>query len=399
MTMTMQERRERLRRRTQESSNDRGQRGLGRSLKVPLNLDIVDGTIVWYELKTDPRVSNMIDIIPFMVSNPRYQNMRQYTGKPTGMMPGDWDYKLEIPVHKKVGGSDASVLCIREAFGEHCPICDDMFEEYAKKGTTEFNKDLAASLQPQWRCVYKVYDYRDEKHTGFKLWDMAYKSFEEYLMEKAQTSEDGLVIFSDTEDGRVLEIEGRMKKIGDNDWVEPVSVRFLKRQEPYTEADVLVYPLDAMLIIPTHQDVCDIYYRMGGEDGQCQPQQKPQEEKAERTIPSRRMPAENRQPEKPRDECPAGGVLGIDLYKFEYCQNECPDAIFQKCSTEHDQVENAAQGQNEQTSPEQNQQETPSRRAPVTENNGVSSPPVRRSPPSGSSTAETSSSAPVRRRR
>ena len=373
MAISAEERRARLRQRTQESSNDRGQRGLGRALKVPLDLELANQPIVWYSLTADPRVTNMIDIIPFEITNPKYQHMRQFTGKPTRMAPGDWDYKLEIPVHQRVGGSDITLLCLREAFGEPCDICNDMFEEYRKKGTAEFNEKLAKSLQPQWRCVYKVYDYRDQKHTGFKLWDMAYKSFEEYLMEKAQTSEEGLVVFSDIWDGRVLEIEGRTKQIGKNDFIEPVSIRFLKRQEPYTEQDVLELPLDKMLIIPTPQEVCEIYYGMGNSGSDSGGDYRSDSPPADTPPPRREAPPARRDREDPpaQNECMMGGVLGRDLYKWDACQDKCPDDIFQKCSIEHDRL-----------SPPDAGDPLPSESPPVDE------PSVRRAPPSAAGPSE-----------
>ena len=329
--MTSEQRKEALRKRTIESSKDRGQYNLGKSLKVPFNLSSLKEPPVWYELKADPRVSNMIDILPFEITNPLYPSFRQFTGKPLGIPVGSLDYKLEIPVHQKIGRSKQPVICRRELFGEPCSICDDMFEEYKKKNSSDFDKKTAEALRPQWRCIYVVYDYRDEKHNGFKLWDVAYKTFEEYLCEKAETSsEEGYVIFSDPEEGKIIEIEGREKAIGKNSFIEPVSLRFLKRETPYTDNDLQAIPsLDGLLVIHSVEEVTQIHYDTNFD---YKEEDKQPEKKEERT--QRRLPSSSRS-----SECPGGGVVGTDFQTLSFCQSDCPEDVFRKCEAEYEKLE------------------------------------------------------------
>jgi len=322
--MTSEERRARLRQRTQESATDRGKRGLGRGLKVPFDVSKTTKEIVWYDLKDDPRQLNMIDIIPFVVTRPEYTQMRQFSGKPTGRVVGDWDYKLEIAVHKKIGTEQAPVLCLREMFGYQCAICDDMFEEYKKRGTPQFNEKTAKALQSQWRCIYVVYDYNDEKHRGFKLWDYSYKSFEEYIVKKAENDPSGLVVFADPFDGRTIEIEAEQNEKF-NKFIGVKSARFLPREEPYTEEEINNnFPLDQMLIIPTVEEVTRMYLGMDN-DHFSEPVEQQEE-------PVSRPRSRRTEEKEPQNACVAGGRVGYDQFKFPECDNSCPDAIFDKCS-------------------------------------------------------------------
>ena len=338
------DRRDRLRKRGQEAAQDRGQRNLGGSgLKVPLDLSKASARVVWYELSADPRKLNLIDIVPFEVSTPIYSQLRQFTGKPVGLTVGDMDYKLEICSHQKIGVSSFPVLCLREMFGGKCQICDDMFAEYRKKGTPEFNEKLAKSLSPQWRVIYKVFDYNDDSHTDFKLWDIAYKSFEEYLCEKAASSDDGYVAFSDPIDGKKMEIEGRVKKIGTFDYIEPVHLRFLPRSgEPYSDDDIKAFPLDKMLIVPTYDEVTQLYYCSAA--GDDQPSQPPTRELHRPTDPPSALDrGRRREMDSPRTElrnlCVGGGAIGKDLHKFPECQDTCAQEVFDRCQNEYDRLQ------------------------------------------------------------
>jgi hypothetical protein len=362
--MSIEERRERLRQRTRESAEDRGKQHLGKSqLKGPLDLSLAGQEIKWLSLIHDPRNPPMFDIIPFEVRRPEYAAMKQFTGKLTNRVVGDWDYKLEISVHHKIGINQSPVLCLREMLGMKCPICDDMFEEYRKKGTADFNEKLAKALRPQWRCVYKVYDYRDESYNGFKLFDFSYMHFEEPLCERAETSEEGYVTFSDPFDGRVLEVQTTLEKIGDkNDYVKPAFINFLKRSDPYTEEDISLIPLDEMLIIPSYEEVCQIYFSSdtcqsdmeenNANPNQSQPQEaptarrRPEPQRQEPSQPqeaptARRRPEQQGQESSQRDAgnaCGAGGNFGSDFQKFEYCQSECSDEIYNKCEKRYGEI-------------------------------------------------------------
>ena len=114
--------REALKRRTNQSAKDRGKKGLG---KVGyLNQDQL-GDREFYK-PSHGQQRNVIDILPFVVSQDWYKRLRTFSGRATGMEVGDWDYKLEIPIHFDIGPGRAAFLCLNQAFGERCPICEEL---------------------------------------------------------------------------------------------------------------------------------------------------------------------------------------------------------------------------------------------------------------------------------
>ena len=89
--------RERTRGRQKRSQEDRDVRKTRR-----LYLDLTKTTIADVEwFKSGKR--NLINVVPFEVTNPEYQNLRSPAGKKIGMKPGDEDYKLELPIHRNMG--------------------------------------------------------------------------------------------------------------------------------------------------------------------------------------------------------------------------------------------------------------------------------------------------------
>lgn len=369
MAMSMKERREKLKQRSKEAAKNRDSKGGGK--KSILDLSEL-GDIKWYEPKAGGKNKNVMDIVPFVITQKWYKNLRSYSGKEVDLDIGELDYKLEIPVHRSIGNSNSTVLCLREAFGGKCPICDDMFEEWAKKGTSDFDEKKARALQPKWRDIYIIYDYKDPDYKGFKLWDVSYHLFEIYLMEAAETSEDGFICFSDPIDGRVIEWVGNEKTIGDKghpfiDAGSCQAFKFLKREEPYSDEDIEEnFSLDSLLKIPTFDEVARIHYDLEDDESAQDEEEKQAEEQDEpRTrTRSRREPEKEKQEDKKdkgtsrtrsrrsqpdeeepieddfegemeRDECPAGGLMGRDCQKFDECQNECPDDKFERCSQMH----------------------------------------------------------------
>ena len=139
--------RDKLRRRQQQAVNDKGKTGLGR--KSALDFSKTTKAINYFQPKTGRGEENAIDILPFIITQEWYQKLRTPSGRPVGLEPGDVDYVLMLPLHSGVGPNNDVFLCLREAFGQECPICDDMFEFY-RQG----EKEKAAAVRPRWRCWY-----------------------------------------------------------------------------------------------------------------------------------------------------------------------------------------------------------------------------------------------------
>ena len=93
MAITEEQRREALRRRTQQAGHDRDKTGFSRMV---LNLSNVEN-VELYKPKSS-RDINCIDILPYIITQEWYKELRKPNGVPTGLEVGFTDYKLEVPV-------------------------------------------------------------------------------------------------------------------------------------------------------------------------------------------------------------------------------------------------------------------------------------------------------------
>jgi hypothetical protein len=359
MTFSTKERREALKKRMQTSARDRDKKGLGR--KSVIRVD-TDRKINWYKPKSG-RDKNLIDLIPFEVSQDWYKKLRSFSGRPTGVEIGQYDYKLEVPVHRNVGADNATFLCLREAFGQACPVCEERLAELDKK--EDADEDKIKSLQSSWRCFYNVFDYNDEEK-DFQLWEHSYHLFEKLMLEEAEVDEEGIILFSDLEDGRSIEFKGKEKKLGKSTFVEAQAIEFEKR-DPYNEDDIKdVFPLDTMLVIPTYTDVENAFLGLEEPDGDGKETTKEESKGAGRTR--RRRDGDEKEDDKDKDkdtgtrrrrgrteekkveeeECPKGGEFGKDCNELDECA-DCADEIFELCAKMQDKLKDAKKKVKEDT--------------------------------------------------
>jgi hypothetical protein len=343
MKVSAAERREALRKRTKKGVNERGQKGLGRKSVLDYS-KAGDRKIVKYDIKSG-KETNYIDILPFEITQDWYKDLRSISGTTIGLEVGFTDYKLEIPVHRNVGENNDVFLCLKLAFGKKCPICDEMYEEWDKDDDDQDAKKIQ-DLKPSWRCFYNVYDY-DGGGEPIQLWsDFSYYLFEEALQEAMETEEDGVVTFSDLEMGSSIEFKGREKKIGKNKFIETHSISFKKRDE-YPESILKqTLPLDAMLIIPTYEQVAKAHLGINDDPEEASPEQKEESPFLKKTRTRKRFD-ENKdksEPEKseeeealPWNECPHGKEFGVDCNTIPECE-ECNEDLFHACATAQDEL-------------------------------------------------------------
>ena len=343
--ITPEQRREALRRRTKKGVNERGQKGLGRKSVLDFS-KAGDLKISKYEIKSG-KETNYIDILPFEITEKWYKNLRSVSGSPIGLDVGFTDYKLEIPIHRNVGENNDIFLCLRQAFGKKCPLCEEMFDEYNKNEADQDDKKIDA-LKPKWRCFYNIYDY-DGNSEEIQLWeDISYYLFEESLQEAMETEDDGIVTFSDLEMGSSISFKGRDKKLGKNSFVEAHSISF-KEREVYEESILdKTFPLDKMLVIPTYEQIAKAHLGMD-EDNESEVENEPvedeeSEEKTEKTKSRSRKRfkddenehATESQEENPFHTCPAGREFGVDCDPADQNCENCEEDIFQACADAQD---------------------------------------------------------------
>lgn len=189
---------------------------------------------------------NEIDILPYVVKTNKHPKLKS----------GDYDYKLDIWVHRFVGDGDASVVCLKQTYNKPCPIC----EEYKKMiASDEYNRndDEVKRLLPKRRVLYNVVDLLDDKYKGIKIFEINHFEFQKEIIEEAESSGgDEIINFADPEEGRTIvfrgtEREGEFKKAS----MKPKGFKFVDR-EPYDENVInKTVPLDDILIVHSYDDV------------------------------------------------------------------------------------------------------------------------------------------------
>ena len=323
------DRKEALKNRTRTAVKNRDKKGL----KTILNTSEYENLEMFKPRKGRDR--NLVDILPFEVSEKWYPSLLSFNGDPIEIQPGELDYKLEVPIHTNIGANNRAIICLREAFGGECAICDRMFEEYNRDNP---DKEITEALRPRWRCFYNVYDYNDTDK-GIMIWDMSYHLFEKYLLEEASISDDEVVIFTSLEDGKSIEFKGVEKKIDKIAFIEAQSIEF-KDRDPYNEEDLNTYPLDKMIYIPTPEEVKELFEMK--EAGGSEEEEKATEDDTPsptRTIQRGKKTEEKgaespkpreRKRKKETNKCPGGGTFGADCNTLPECQT-CPDEVFEAC--------------------------------------------------------------------
>jgi hypothetical protein len=336
--ISTEQRREALRKRTKRGVNERGQKGLGRKSALDYS-KAGNRKIIKYEIKSGKEI-NYIDILPFEITQDWYKDLRSVSGTAIGLDIGFTDYKLEIPVHRNVGEDNDVFLCLRLAFGKKCPLCEEMYSEWDKDEDDQDTRKIQA-LKPSWRCFYNVCDY-DNNETPIQLWeDFSYFLFEEALQEAMETEDEGIVTFSDLEMGSSIEFKGREKKLGKNKFIETHSISF-KPRDAYDESILKeTFPLDAMLVIPTYEQVAKAH--LGLEDGNSVATESEVQQKTRTRKRFEEDKTEQKETEKPPwDECPHGGEFGIDCNAIDEC-GECDEDLFQACAVKQDEIRKEAE--------------------------------------------------------
>jgi hypothetical protein len=341
--VSAEERKKALQKRTQQAYDDRDQKGLGRS--GILDYSAASQKIKLYDPKSG-RDKNYIDILPFEVVEEWYRNMKTFSGRTTGVEPGYVDYKLEVPVHRSIGPNKDSFLCLREAFGKRCYLCETRFAELDKD---EPDEKITDALKVSWRCFYNVYDY-DEPEKDIQLWeDFSYHMFEKLMLEDIKLLDTGVATFSSLEEGYSIEFKCKVRKLGKNEFKEAHSFEFYTR-ESYDESILdQTFPLDRMLIICTNEDMERSYLGLsddepvGGDGGQ--EEEEPRSAPRERQRPPQGRTRGGGQQEQaappadegdPTDHCPKGHVFGTDCNNTDDC-GACPEITFEACANAQDQ--------------------------------------------------------------
>ena len=230
-----------LKRRTESTSQNRSSGGGGGVLDISDHEDV--------NFYKPEKGDNIIDIVPFIVTQDWYPTLRSPKGKPINIPVGDPDYKLEVCVHRGIGAEERTVVCLQRCFGKRCPICEE------RKAADD--PDVEKELKPTWRSIYNIKE--PEGDDTIKIFDVSEYLFERELLEEA-TQGDDIVSFSDLEDGASIKFRAKQEKYQGNAFFKFKKFDFIERDEELNESILEdVYPLDAMLTILTYEQVNSIF--------------------------------------------------------------------------------------------------------------------------------------------
>lgn len=369
-------RKERLKNRTKRGVKNRGKTGLGRKQMLDYSKcnpkSTVDGKPVIFKMECETGKHRLIDHLPFVITQEWYKDLREKSGEATGLLVGDWDYKLEAPFHKLKGGG--YILCLNQAFGKDCAFCNELYAEWDKP-KDEQDGEKCKALTTTWRNAYNLYDYDAKEYADedvdpemIQLWDdQAYTNYEELLQEMMEVDVDGLATFWDLEQGKTVKYKTRKKKYKGYDYQVVNSIEFVDRDN--WEESILdeTHSLDQMLHIPTEQEVKEALEKLLGEDdAETKDEEKPSgEEKSESSESPGRQRGRQRQSKnesKSDDdnlfvsgECPAGHEFGVDTNNTPDC-DKCDERKYEECSQEF--ARRTSMEKDDKTEPEKKETET-----------------------------------------
>jgi len=241
-----------LRKRVKISHSTKDQGGGGSRV---INWKDVDGEVQFYQ----PSVGkNAINIIPFEIKSKNHPLVKQ------GQMEiGDLDYCLDIFVHRNVGPSESSVICLKKTYGKACPICEEA-EKMKKSG----KEKEAVSLTARRRVFYNIEDLR--KPGKLQVFEVSHYLFEKELVDEARNDEDGednFVDFADPETGSVVRFRCTKESKGGYEFNEFKSFSFTERDDPIDD-DLLstAISFDEYLNIPNYEQIQAILFGADEDD-------------------------------------------------------------------------------------------------------------------------------------
>ena len=344
-----EERKARMNKRASRAVKNRDQKGLGKVSVIDIS-KLPEGHKT-YDLKSG-RSENVIDIIPFIVTQEWYKKLRTFSGEPTGLEVGDYEYKLEIPIHRNVGPENAWIVCPQAAFGHKCPVCDDLYDLYRidENDRTEEEKKKIKAWTISWRNYYNIWDYEggkdEDDEPGFKLMlNQSYHLFEKYLLNSVnewEAEEGETMAFADPDDGKTLVFKGKLKSLGKgknaNEFVEAESVDFEKRDEPYDDKfiDENCVSFDELVILLSYEAILEMHMGNKSEEDGGEDTGEKDDDKGSSGRGRGRGSQKKEEKDNNNDDnlCSFGFEFGVECGDHPECADEkngCPEDKYNEC--------------------------------------------------------------------
>lgn len=193
-------------------------------------------------------------------------------GLPDGLGVGDKHFERSYFVHSGFGasGKEKSV-CLNKTFGQRCPICEALREEWAN--VDRENKaatDALKAIGPKPRALYNV--FVPDKGTKISEWkgkvqilDVSYHNFTKVLYAAIETKleiqgREYVEFFADPIEGSVLHVNLVEKKLGGNAFYEAAAFDFDKHGGVPAEILGQALNLDDLLAVETYEAIKAKYY-------------------------------------------------------------------------------------------------------------------------------------------
>ena len=252
-----------LAKRYQTSYDNKGSSGVKSGVMNYKKLDRDD-----IEFFTPKEGRNRINIVPYVVKSKNHPLV-----KSGDLEIGDKDYIMDVFVHRGIGPSESSVVCLKETYGKPCPIC-----EQAAALKKQGKEKEAAALKPSRRAFYNVIDSKEPEK--LKVFETSHYLFEKELIEEARDDEEGgFVDFADEENGK--EIKFRCSKVTKSgmEFNEFKSFSFEERDDNIPD-ELLekAISFDEILNVPTYEEAEKILY--GSDDDDEEDEDEPKSKKS-----------------------------------------------------------------------------------------------------------------------
>ena len=199
---------------------------------------------------------NRINIVPYEIKTKNHPLVKRGEFE-----IGDKDYVMDIFVHRGVGPSEASVLCLKSTYGKPCPICEQS-AILRKQGKEKEAGDLKASR----RVFYNIQDMKEPDK--LKVFETSHYLFEKELIDEARDDEEGgFVDFADPIDGKEIKFRASDVQKGSIKYKEFKSFSFEDRDDPISD-ELLesAISFDEIMNVPTYEEVEKILFGQDEDD-------------------------------------------------------------------------------------------------------------------------------------
>ena len=349
--LSREEKKEQIKKRRSERADKRESSGTFKHLLDTSDYDKVE----FFSLKDG---KNYIDILPYEVSSKSH---------PDKIPIGEDDYKLEVWQHENIGVNDDKILCLKKTYGKKCPICEE--QRRLLDGGDDWNDAGPKALRPKFRVYYNMIDLSESAETDdIQIFETtgAEKWFDD-LLEKESKAGEETIAFYDIEDGMTVVCRATEDTFNKRKFNRPERIDFEEREQGYDE-DIYdeVYPLDAMLKIPTYEEVAKIFLELEDEDVEKSTSRKKKEKAADE--PEKKTRKKKQKKEEPKEDedsgsagdCPYGHTFGIDFQNTDACK-DCEEDKFESCGDESDRLK-ALEKEDDFTPPKEEKKEKKRRR-------------------------------------